>query len=204
MTIRKTIITLCLLVASLNLFSQVNKDDDDTKGKFRRDNIFIGGSIALSLGSGNFGIGGNPEIGYSVANWLDAGISTNINYFSYKAEYNFGVRQRSTTFGTGVFTRLHPIRNVFLQVQPEYNWITTNLQYQGSNPPINDQYKEQAPSLLLGVGYGQRVIGSGSFFTVIMFDVGNNRSSPYITSQGTKLPVLRTGFTFYLKPKRER
>jgi hypothetical protein len=62
----------------------------------------------------------------------------------------------------------------------------------------------EAPSFLVGLGYGQRVIGSGSFFTSILFDMGSNRSSPYITFDGTKLPVIRTGFNFYLKPKRER
>jgi hypothetical protein len=203
MNVRNFIAAACFTLLTLTSNAQENSEEE-TKGKFRKDNIFIGGSVALSLGSGNFGIGTNPEIGYSIAKWLDAGISTNINYFSYKAEYNYGIRQRSTTLGTGIFARMHPIRNVFIQAQPEYNWITTNLRYVNYTPPFNDKFKEEAPSLLLGIGYGQRVVGSGSFFTVIMFDVGNNRSSPYITSDGNKLPVLRTGFTFYLKPKREK
>ena len=64
--------------------------------------------------------------------------------------------------------------------------------------------KQEAPSLLLGVGYGTRNIGRSNFYTAIMFDVGNNSASPYIDSYGSKLPVLRTGFNIYLGPKRQR
>ncbi|MBA4141379.1 MAG: hypothetical protein H0X70_12965, partial [Segetibacter sp.] len=63
--------------------------------------------------------------------------------------------------------------------------------------------KQEAPSLLLGAGYSRRMIGQSNFFTVIMFDAGNNLNSPYIDSYGSKLPILRTGFNFYLRPKRQ-
>jgi hypothetical protein len=201
---KRIIAALLFAIVVTSPFAQEQNDEVDTKGKFRRDNIFIGGSVGLSFGTGSFGVSTNPEIGYTVANWVDAGIATNINYFSYNARYNFGIRQRSTTLGTGVFVRIHPIRNFFIQAQPEYNWITTKLRYENYTPPIDDKVKMEAPSFLVGLGYGQRVIGSGSFFTAIMFDLGSNRSSPYITFDGTKLPVIRTGFNFYLKPKRER
>jgi hypothetical protein len=176
------------------------------KGKFRKDNIFIGGSIGLSIGgwNGGFNIGANPEIGYSITNWLDAGVSTNINYFSFRAENNNGIRQRSTTLGGGVFARIYPIRNFFFQVLPEYNRINTTLTDMNANPHIDYKFRQQAPSLLAGIGYGQRVIGGSSFFTVLMFDLGNNTESPYLDSYGSKLPILRTGFNFYLRPKRQR
>ncbi len=199
---KKIYIGVTLLLITLITFGQ---KDEDEGGKFRKDNIFLGGSIGLGLGgwNGGFNIGANPEIGYSVAKWLDAGISTNINYFSFRAEVNNGIRQRSTNYGAGVFARVYPIRGFFIQALPEYNWLNTNLknmQFGGSGETI--KIKNQAPSLLMGVGYGSREIGRSSFFTVIMFDVGNNPASPYIDSYGSKLPILRTGFNIYLGPKR--
>src|SRR5687768_942043 len=115
----KKLIVACLLFSiTANSFAQEETSEDKKKkGRFRRDNIFIGGSLGLSMGgwNGGFNIGANPEIGYSITNWLDAGISTNFNYFSYRAEYNDGIRQRSTTLGAGVFARIFPIRNFFIQ-----------------------------------------------------------------------------------------
>lgn len=196
---KKSLIILCMFSASFSSFAQ-NNNEEKKSHKFRRDNIFLGGAIGLGAGSGGFSTGANPEIGYSIAQWLDAGISTNVNYYSFSAEYNGGVRQRSFNYGGGVFVRLYPIRNVFVQVLPEYNRINTNLRsaFTGERQKLS----QEAPSLLLGAGYTSREIGRSSFYTAIMFDVGTNTNSPYISYLGRKLPILRTGFNFYLRPKK--
>lgn len=188
---------LGMLSLTASLFGQ---EDDERTHKFRRDNIFMGGAIGLGFSSGGFSVGGNPEVGYTITNWFDAGVSANLNYYSYSAEYNNGYSQRSFNYGAGVFVRAFPIRNVFLQVLPEYNRINTRLKdvYSGSQRT----YKQEAPSLLLGIGYASRDVGRGSVYTVLMFDAGDNANSPYIGYLGTKQPILRAGFNFYLRPRR--
>jgi hypothetical protein len=201
---KRIIVTALLITLMFQAIAQDETEREEQKG-FRRDNIFIGGSIALGIGSGTFSAGANPEVGYSVAKWLDAGISTNINYFSARAESNNGYRQRSTTYGAGVFTRIYPFNGFFVQALPEYNWIKTKVKdfsFPGAN--YEEEFKQEAPSFLLGVGYGRRAVGQSNFFTAIMFDVGNNPASPYIDSYGAKLPILRTGFNVYLRPKSQR
>lgn len=201
---KKILFCLGLLALTTAAFAQ---DEDDEKGTFKKENIFIGGGIGLGIGgwSGGFNIGANPEIGYTIGRALDIGVSTNINYYSFRAEVNNGVRQRSLNYGGGVFARLYPYRGFFIQALPEFNWINTNLKamYSGSTGETY-KIKLQAPSLLLGVGYSTRSIGQSNFFTVLMYDVGSNSASPYINSYGAKLPILRTGFNIYLRPKRER
>ena len=203
-------ILISLSLTALTVYSFGQEEGDEEKGKFKKENLFIGGGIGLGLGGWNqgFNVGVNPEFGYSVAPWLDAGISTNVNYFSFRAQVNNGIRQRSLNLGVGAFTRLYPIRGFFIQALPEYNWITTNLKnmnFGGTGETY--KIKQEAPSLLLGVGYGTRNIGHSNFYTAIMFDVGDNSASPYIGSLGSrrfKLPVLRTGFNIYLGQKRQR
>src|SRR5919112_6877253 len=119
----KFFIIINMLALSLSSFAQ---GEEEGSHKFRRDNIFLGGSIGLGLGNGGFSAGANPEIGYSFARWLDAGVSTNFNYFSYQAEYNNGIRQRSFNYGGGIFARFFVFEGFFLQVLPEYNLIKTN------------------------------------------------------------------------------
>ncbi len=96
---KQAILALALWALSTTTFAQKENEDDELKGKFRRDNIFLGGSLGLAIGgwNGGFNIGANPEVGYSLTNWLDAGVVGNFNYFSYRAEFNNGFRQRSTT-----------------------------------------------------------------------------------------------------------
>ena len=202
---KKILISLSLIALTLGSFAQ--EEGDEERGKFKKENIFIGGGIGLGIGgwSQGFNIGANPEFGYSVAPWLDAGVSTNVNYFSFRGQVNNGIRQRSLNLGVGAFTRLYPLRGFFIQALPEYNWITTNLKNMNfGSAGETYKIKQEAPSLLLGVGYGTRNIGRSNFYTAIMFDVGDNSASPYIDSYGSKLPVLRTGFNIYLRPKRQR
>lgn len=197
---KRLFFVLSVLSLTTSLFAQ---DEEEKTHKFRRDNIFIGGAIGLGLSSGGFSAGANPEIGYSVAQWLDAGISTTFNYYSYSAEYNGGIRQRSFNYGAGMFVRAFPIRNVFLQVLPEYNRINTTFKdLTPGNIGYQEKVKQEAPSLLLGIGYASREVGRSSFYTVLMFDAGNNENSPYIGYLGSKQPILRTGFNFYLRPRR--
>ncbi len=198
---RFLIIIVSIVALSISCFAQ---KEEESSHKFRRDNIFIGSSIGLGLGNGGFSAGANPEIGYSVSKVIDAGVSTNFNYFAYRAEYNGGIRQRSFNYGGGVFVRFFPIRGFFLQVLPEYNWVNTNFKDLNAGSIGSEYYlKREAPSLLLGIGYGSRMIGNTNFFTVLMIDAGTNTNSPYIDTYGAKLPILRTGFNFYLRPKRK-
>ena len=195
----------CAVSIFYSLFAQDKEQGEIPKG-FQKQNIFVGGGIGLGVGgwSGGFNIGANPEIGYTLAQWVDVGVSTNINYSSFRAEVNNGIRQRTTNYGGGVFVRLYPLKGFFLQALPEYNWININLKDQRPGVTGDElKIKQEAPSLLLGVGYSRRVVGSSNFFTAIMFDVGDNLNSPYIDSYGSKLPILRTGFNFYLRPRKE-
>lgn len=210
MLYRKIILAVAGSIAGIIAMAQDGERDAPKKG-FKQERIFIGASLGLGAGTGFFNVSGNPEIGYSITNWLDAGLSTNINYTSIKAEYNNGYRQRSTVYGGGAFVRIHPIRSIFLQVLPEYNWINTNLRYfQAGVPDI--KVKEKATSILAGIGYGSHFVGQSSFFTAIMVDLGNDASSPYINTYidgngnvaKSKIPVVRAGFNFYLRPKREK
>jgi len=202
---KKVALLVCVLSLALVTYSQ-REENNESHGGFKQENLFVGGGLGLGLGgwSGGFNVGATPEVGYTVARMLDAGISANLNYYSYRAEVNYGIRQRSFNYGGGVFLRFYPIRNVFLQVLPEYNIIKTKLTDETSVPYYDYKLKQQAPSLLLGIGYGTRFIGESNFFTVIMFDAGNNSNSPYIDSYGSKLPILRGGFNIYLHPKNRR
>ena len=195
---KRCFLLMLMLACSTFVFSQRNEEKDHS---FKKENIFLGGSISLGLGSGYFAVGGNPEIGYTIAPWLDAGIGTNINYYTIAPEYNNYRRDKSFNYGAGIFTRIYPLKEVFFQIQPEYNWTKISGQYVGSD--FVDKLTFQAPSLLLGIGYTTREIGNSSFYTLIMIDAGNNTESPYIGYLGSKEPIIRAGFNIYLRPKKK-
>src|SRR5882757_723158 len=166
--IKKLVFAGFLLIAGLGSFAQERMpqrvytySDEGAEGGFSKNNLFLGGSLALGFGSYSFNVGVSPEIGYSLNNWLDAGVVVNFNYNSIRADpyYTGNIRYHTFNYGAGVFGRAYVLPFLFLTVQPEYNWQNINAKdvTSGATATAN----ANAASLLLGAGYGQRVIGQG-------------------------------------------
>jgi hypothetical protein len=165
-------------------------DDDQTyKGSF-----FTGGSVSLAFYNNTFLIGGNPVFGYSIAPWIDAGIVVNYNYTSYRDVNTFDDRLHQSVYGGGVFTKLYPVRFLFVQAQAEHNFIRNKYILPGGGPTT--KATDDANSFLIGGGYTTgRFGGSHSpfFYLAILFDVAGNTNSPYTDAYGRTIPIIRGG-----------
>lgn len=203
---KKILVILSLVAINANVFAQSRNDDEPRF--LKKENVFVGGSIALGYTGGtntsSFVIGANPEIGYTFSEFIDLGFAFNTIFNSYKfydAPYRF--KQDAFNYGAGIFTRIHVIPNFFIQAQPEYNWIV----YKQSNLDNGTTYPKittKASSFLAGIGYGQRIVGQSSFFTLLMFDLASERFSPYRDTYGTAVPIIRGGFNIYLNSKKKK
>ena len=176
------------------------ESDEDGKAGFNTNRIFIGGSLNLGFTSYNFQAGAVPEIGYSITDWLDAGIGINLNYISERADpyYNYNVRYRTFNYGGGPFARVYPIHFLFVQAQFEHNWLKQSAK--DMNTDIEYKATYTSNSLIAGVGYTQRIVGRSSFYTMLGIDLMNDTYSPYRDYNGAVIPIIRAGFNFYLKP----
>jgi hypothetical protein len=189
-----------LLLTTFASFAQNEAGVEENKGKFKTENIFIGSGLNLGIADRSFNVGINPEIGYSITRWLDAGVALNLNYFSQNASDYSGIRYRNFNYGGGAFARIWPVNFLHIQVQPEYNWISSSQKYVFTGQTANVNY--HAESLLVGIGYGSRQVGSHYSYVTLMIDVLQNFNSPYRDQYNDPLPVFRAGFGFYLRPKR--
>lgn len=205
---RKSIFLLGgLLMAAVGVFAQDHMpqrvstytDEGDGTG-FRKQNLFIGGSLGLGFAADQFSVGVNPEVGYSLNRWLDAGVVVNFNYNSISADpsgyYNPDVSEREFIYGGGLFGRAFVLPFLFLTAQPEFNWTHDTQKYE-ANGGATYVLNVNAPSLLVGIGYGRRTIGEGTFYFALMFDVLGNSNSPYNDVYGHPLPVIRAGFDLF-------
>ncbi|MFN8265099.1 MAG: hypothetical protein U0T11_03445 [Chitinophagaceae bacterium] len=182
------------VVLILFVFAAQAQDD---KG-FKRENIFIGSGINLGFSNG-FILGLNPEIGYSLNKFVDAGLATNITYITQN-DYNSSAVFRYSVAGGGPFIRFWPARMLFIGGQLEYNTISSSVKFEGN---VTDKTSYSAPSILVGAGYGNRFIGQSQFYTSIVVDVMKDQKSPYVDGYNRMQPVFRTAFLFYLHPKKE-
>jgi hypothetical protein len=197
---KKTVLFACMLLIGLGSYAQQIETKEQTKG-FKRENMFFGASLNLSLGNRFFNVGINPELGYSMNKWLDAGVLLNINYFSQNASDFSNTRFRNFNYGAGTFLRIWPVNFLHLQVQPEYNWISSSQKNVITGQSAKFNYN--AESLLVGIGYGNRVIGGQYSYVTLMIDVLQNINSPYRDQFNDPLPVFRAGFGMYLNRKKQ-
>ena len=210
--IKKAVLALVGIITGLGVFAQQHMpnrtytySDQGMEPGFKKENLFVGGSLSLGFSNYTFNVGVSPEIGYSLNKWLDAGLLVNLNYSSERADpeliYNYDTRYRTFNYGAGAFARFYPLPFLFITAQPEFNLIdyTATEMYTGG---VSYSANTSATSLLLGIGYGQRIVGHGSFYIALMFDALDNQYSPYRDSNGAAIPVIRAGFDFYLHPSR--
>lgn len=193
---KKSLLFFALLSVSVTGFAQ--NEEEKEKG-FKRDQLFIGSGINLGFFNG-FILGLNPEVGYTLNKFVDVGIGANVNFITQNDLYT-PTTYRQFVAGGGPFVRFWPVNMVFIGGQFEYNSISYSIKENGN---ITGKTNYSAPSILVGGGYGNRMIGRSQFYTSIMVDVLRNPKSPYIDQFNRLQPVFRTTFLFYLKPKRER
>ena len=189
-------IILSLIFGSLFSLSMFAQDEEEKKGGWKKDHLFIGAGLNLGFSNG-FIIGLNPEVGYSINKVIDAGIATNFTYVTQRSQFdNNSIRYLA--IGAGPFIRIWPVRSIFIGGQYEYNRISISQKINGT---VTDKTSANASSILVGAGYGTRMVGQSQFYTSIMIDALNDVNSPYRDQFGRVLPVFRTGFIFYLGRK---
>jgi hypothetical protein len=168
---------------------------DNRKSGFDKTRLFTGGDITASFFNGGSVLGANPHIGYSLTNWLSVAFKTSYIYTGQRDE--IGNKYRNNVISPGVFVRAFPLPFLFVQVQPEHNFIRYKEIYSVGG---TSNFKEDVNSLLVGAGYCQgRQAGDNSYFYFsVMVDVIKSPFSPYVDRFQRAVPVISAGFNIAL------
>ncbi len=163
--------------------------------------ILFGGGLLLGGGNNSFQLGLNPELLKSYNKYIDAGVIANIYYSSFNITFGSNEKIRNFQLGAGVFTRIWPVEQFFIQIQPEYNrtWTSANNQANG----VRASTSFGATSILGGIGYGKHNADGMSYFSV-MIDLLNADQSPYKIGQARAQPIIRAGAGFPIFRKKKK
>lgn len=184
----------------VNVTAQTEKKEDEeeeVKKFFKKENLFVGGNVALGLGSGNFSVGVGPYFGYSLNRYIDLAVGLNYSYISQR-DFNTTLKLRQSVIGPSAFVRLYPVKFLFAHAQYEYNFIKFKRIYGRGIP--DDVAKINVPSFLIGPGFASgRDANNKSFYYIsVLFDVMKNVNSPYTDNEGKVTPVIRAGYNIAL------
>jgi hypothetical protein len=166
---------LGLLLIGMAIIQCTRAQDSDVKG-FDKSKLFVGGSLGLAFGTYTI-INVSPLVGYRFSPLFAAGAGVNYSYYGYSDGYwNY----KQSYVGMSIFGRLYPIQQIFIQVQPEENYMWYSQSVTGSNqyqPTI--KINQFVPSLLIGGGAAIPAGRNGAITISVMYDVLQNIYSPY-------------------------
>lgn len=136
------------------------------KADFKR--IIYGGSVGFSFGSYT-SIRIYPMIGYRITPKLSTGLK-----FQYEfSKYHTGNQEYSYhNYGASIFTRFRFIPQAYIHA--EYNYMSYE-----TYTVTNENGRYNVPFLFLGGGFVQRLGASAYAYAEILFDVLNDKNSPY-------------------------
>ncbi|MEO6167697.1 MAG: hypothetical protein ABIO46_09310 [Chitinophagales bacterium] len=185
--IRLRLLAVLICISYVSAIAQSSEQAQKPKIPFK-DRIFVGGNLGLTFGTiTNIEVA--PLVGYELTpNWA-AGVGLRYSY--YQDNY-YSPPYKTNIFGGMLFTRYILYKGLFLEGDFEAN----NFEVYRLVDPINGIYavdREWIPSLLLGGGYSQPLGGHSAFFLSILYDVLQNKYSPYYG-----VPVIRAGFAIGL------
>ena len=189
----KKILATFILVTVFTWLHAQEEESDQPRG-FRKEMMFTGGNLNIGYFNGVTVLGATPQLGYSVANWLDAGIVLGYTYMSQSI--NSAEKIRQSIIGPGAFVRLFPADFIFATAQFEHNFIRQKYIYYGGSTV----QKTSVSSLLVGLGYtsGKQGRNTPYYYFSVSVDVLKNPASPYRTYANEIFPVVNAGFNIPL------
>lgn len=154
-----------------------------------RDKIYFGGNIGLAFGT-ETQIEIAPYVGYRFTSRWSAGIGGSYNY--YKTSRSFGSFSTSL-YGGNIFTKYtiardFPAKGMSIFSHLEYEALSLEKKY--FKEPFDENGRFIMHSVIVGGGLRQYLGGRASMELLILFNLNQNKYSPYQT------PIVRVGFNF--------
>ena len=180
----KTIILiLAFLSTSLSFAGNIEKAASEegtnpitTNPPVAENRWYYGGNVGFSFWNDYTYLGVYPLVGYKVTPKFSVGAKVGYSYINYK-DIDFS----TNNYGGSVFTRYRFIPQLYAHAEFVY-FSFENRTYS----IINQQYGSErvwVPFLLLGGGFSQQISPNVWAFAEVLFDVINDKNSPYESGQ---------------------
>jgi hypothetical protein len=140
---------------------------------------YYGGTVGFNFWSDYFYLSVNPLVGYNVSQQFSVGGKIQYAYINDKRNNYADVT--SHNYGASIFSRYRPIQPIYLHAEFEYGSYEEHTIYYY---PLTQKTKIESkrnwvPFLYLGGGYVQQLSPNASVYVEVLFDVIQDKNSPY-------------------------
>jgi len=162
----KICITLAVILCT-TMSLQAQRDTTESKPPFK-DRLVYGGGVILNFSNFGTALGLSPRVGYKVTDRYIAGVGLSYIYFSAD-------QYKSNNYAASIFNNFRVLDEVFLHAELEYG----RTQQTQSTVLGEQKFNYEYPALLLGGGYRQSGGGAIGVSFTVLYDVIQDRYSPY-------------------------
>jgi hypothetical protein len=188
---------LCTILFTLTTVSAVAQRTQRGAPPPSTDKTIAGGSLNLAFAGNYQQVGVSPYCGVQLNQFIDLAGTAGVQYQSGRDLSNHKTTQ--VVYGPGAFMRIFPLRFLYIQGQYEFNFIQKTTNIAGVSTSAN----HDANSFLVGGGLAtaRRNTRPAYFYFSILWDVAQDRYSPYKDNYDRAIPVIRTGVNLSLSPQ---
>src|SRR6185295_19704527 len=144
------------------------------------DKVYFGGNFGLQFGNLTV-VDISPLMGYKITENYSVGISATYIYYKYSDPSNYYPDYSTNIYGGSVFNRFYFLENLFLHAEYE----VLNMEVLDFNFKLA---RKNITSVLVGGGYRQPLGENSSINLMILYNLNEDRVSPY------QNPIVRVGF----------
>lgn len=167
---------------AFHVIGQESDDSDNGKTGTFWSKLAIGGNLALQFGNITY-IDISPAVIYRASDNLQIGVGPIYQFVRYRNYFYPGQDDKFTIYGGRTFLRYIMFESLFAHAEHQllnldaYDEITFDITRKNINV------------LLLGGGYRQLIGGSSYMYIGVLYDVIQDRNSPYYNR-----PIYQIGF----------
>ncbi len=168
------------------------------EGGFDPDRLILGGNLGMNFFEKGYSAYISPTIGYSFGRF-QLGLSAGYFFSHQKIDYLNGnnnlpevLGYSSSDYNLSLFSRLALLGPLFLHAEPGYGFYKSldSLTYETTTgKALEHSSRLNVPFVLLGGGFAFPIGERVSFVIYALYDVIQNKNSPYYG-----LPIIRGGF----------
>jgi hypothetical protein len=185
--VRSVFFLAALLMGFSNSFAQ-EQEQEQKVGPGFWDRCFFGGGFGMQFGDQTI-ISASPIVGYKITEKFHAGVGGTYIYYNLKQYYYdpnntsnlISYKYSSNIYGGDVFAKYFIFDEVF--AYGEYGVLNMEV----FDPLSYASSRENIHSALIGGGYRQMIGSSVGVELTILYDVIDDRNSPYSN------PIIRLG-----------
>jgi hypothetical protein len=166
---------ITILASSGNEYPDNNLTQPNSTPPQSGSKLYYGGNIGVNFWNDYLLISAEPMVGYNITPKFSLGAK--LDYSFRKDNNDAPLNFTYNNYGGSIFARFRPVPLGYLHA--EFNFTNYQQYNYNSTTTVYESNRVWVPAVLVGAGYTQPIGPNASAYAEVLFDVLQDKNSPY-------------------------